>query len=106
MGLGVVDEVPHDQEVSRVAHVGDDLELVVQALVLLLGRLGVALPEAVLAERAQVLVGSQVPGHLVARQEHATKLDGKVAHHRHLGGVADRLLDLGKTLRISSAFLR
>ncbi len=91
-----MDEVPHDQEVGGVAHVGDHLELVLEALVLLRGGIRVASAETVLAEAAEVLVRGQVAGDLVAGQQHAPELDRQVAHRRHGSRVGDGLLDLGE----------
>ena len=54
--LGVADQVPHDEEVGREAHVGDDAQLVVEALDHLVGeRRPIALPGALVGELAQVL---------------------------------------------------
>ena len=65
----VVDEIADDQEVSRVAHLLDDAELGLEALLDDRRDLRVAAPQALLGEAAEVAVGGLSRGNLEARQE-------------------------------------
>ena len=56
--LGVADEVPDDEVVVYITHAADDTDLVFQSVSIFPGLVGVALPEAVIAELSEIaLVG-------------------------------------------------
>ena len=95
---GVLDQVPHDQEVRREAHVADDLELVGQALDGLVGQvLAPALAGALEGQVLQVggVVGEAL-GQREVRQQRLAELDLELAPLGDPQRVVARGLDLAE----------
>ena len=97
MGLGVVDEVPYDQEVVHVAHLLDHAQLVVEPVPRVLALRTVEPADAVLAERAQV---GGVVGHALRQREPGQVGGGEVKLHLaalgDLLGALDGLAEVGE----------
>ena len=97
MGLGVVDEVPDDQEVVHVAHLLDHAQLVVEPVPCVRSILAVEPADAVLAERAQV---GGVVGHALRQRELGQVGGGEVELHLaalgDLLGALDGLAEVGE----------
>ena len=92
VALGVVHEVPDDEEVGRETHLLDDGQLHLQALPHLGARVGtVATRQPFLAPIAQVGRLGVPLGHLEARQVKLAELHGDVASLGHFDRVRDRL---------------
>ena len=100
VGLRVGDEVVDDQEVGVEAHVADDLELHVGALLgLRRDRVAVALAEPLLHELAEVgLLGEAVRA-VEARDQLLLERDRRVAALGDLERGGDRLRHVGERLR-------
>ena len=81
------DNVPHHQEVVGETGVADDLQLVPQALHGIGRGVGIAAPEALLADLGQVFVGVHAAGRLVAGQVGLAELQRHVAHIGDHAGV-------------------
>ena len=100
VGLRVGDEVPHDQEVGVEAHVADDAELHVRALAGGGGdRVAVALAQALVDERAQVLLLALAVGAVEARDQLLLERDRGVAALGDLERRGERLGHVGEGLR-------
>jgi hypothetical protein len=97
--LGVVDEVPHDEEVAAEGHLDDDVHLAQQALAILIGiellaaavLLGEAALETVAGDLAEVAVEVVALGHLVLGQVGLAEVELDVAALGDLDGVLERL---------------
>jgi hypothetical protein len=106
--LGVLDEVPDDQEVRLEAHLLDHRQLGLEPLDRRgRGRVAVAAPQALLGEAAQVLRRTRSVRRLVARQQEVAEVELDVAALRDLQRgrhrfrpVAERLRHLGRVLHI------
>ncbi|MNK84345.1 hypothetical protein D3C87_1041920 [compost metagenome] len=89
VGLGVVDEVPDDQEVRREAHLLDDPELELEAL-LEFGSDGLeALAEAVPGDLVEVALDGMAGRDVVAWQHDAPEVEDQVALLGDLEGVPE-----------------
>ena len=98
--LGVLDEVPDDQEVRVEAHLVDHAELVVGALERLgRRRVAVALAQALGHERAQVLPLVGAVGRRIPRDQLAAELEFDVAALGDLERALERLRPLGERAR-------
>ena len=101
--LGVLDEVPHDQEVAAVAHALDHAELEVGPLHRLGGdRIAVAVAQPVHDELAQVRRLALAVGRGIAGDQLAIELDLDVAALGDLQRGGDRLGPSANEVAISS----
>ena len=91
--LREVDEVPHDQEVVREAHLLDGLELEAKALGQLGGHGPIALDETSLAELDEVVERIPSVRHRVARQQDPAELDLDVAPLRDLERASEGVVE-------------
>ncbi|GBD30881.1 hypothetical protein HRbin32_01993 [bacterium HR32] len=95
-GAGEVHEVLHDEEVRGVAHLLDDAELVVQALLQLRGDAPELPAQALLAQVAEVGLRGEALGHGEVREPGPVELDVRPAALRDLHGVPDGLGELAE----------
>ena len=96
----VADEVPHDQEVTREAHLLDHGKLVGQPrLDGVAGGRSIATPEPVMGQLVQVAVERVLVGNEVARQVELVEVECEVAALGHRQGVLARFGELGEDAR-------
>ncbi len=93
---GEAREVGHDEEVGRVAHRGDDAQLVVEPLAEVVGERSVALREAALALAAQPRLDGVAVRHGEVRQAQLAERHAQVRHLRHALRVEERLRHVGE----------
>ena len=95
----VVDEVPDDEEVRGVLHLGDDRQLVVETFSNLVAYLRVPLGRPRVRQFAQVGVRVVATvGEFVRRNHHLAELDLDVAPVRDRPRVRNRLRDVGEEI--------
>ena len=80
--LGVVDEIPDDQIIVDIAHGADDTDLILHALPVFLGFLGIPFPEAFIAELSEVFLVGIPLRHRIGGQ--MILVEGKL-HIAHIG---------------------
>ena len=96
--LGIVDEVPHNQVVVHIPHSADDADFIFQPLLVFLRRVGVTLPEAVVAQLPEIILVGKALRHREGGQVVLVKYEIQVALLRNFYGIVKGLVAPRKQL--------
>ena len=96
MLLGVIDEIPDDEEVLHIAHVLNGRQLVFQALCVLAVIVRISFLEAVHAQKPQIIFVVHAVRGMEFRQVKLAERKGHIALLSNLMGIIQRLRDVGE----------